>query len=619
MTLNSKPVRILGMLLLPVLITVTAYPQGAGARRTPAQPGQGQQAPAQQVVQPFAIGDAVEIQAADGSWIAGSIRSFDPATGKFEVVLVNSMSGWAAPSALRRQATGSSQAAASPAGQSAAATAQSPAAQPGQATGASVCGTDPKCYEVRNFGATVTDFRLSSQGNDRLVDATVRFINKTGDPLALGYVDASADIIDDRGNRFTVKSDDTIRGIGVIKGDAVDAKFILQPGESGDTQFQLVFNRSQKGTLGTSFELHLTVRALNSVGADQYRPGAEYPVHLAGLGQTPASISSASPGGKTQQAGAQANAAPSGQSKSSGIFSGLSQAATSIPGFGKTPAGAKTATTAQAATAPAQSAQTGGVSNAVQAGNNLIPAFGGGPAASGVASTASALIPGFSATPAGNSPAAAAATATAPVPAARAATPVPAPVATAVPVPAAAVAAPTDPCANKPHCFNAGSFAADITQIVGGQTPKGYTIRTQVIFRNESTQTVVLGYVPNSASAADNLGNRFATVMDGAVEDGVTGMTAVNAAQGARFILGPRQQRAVALTLVRPVTVSSTVGAEFNLSFQVGELSAPTGPATLLRQQPLSFANIACQACAAVPAAANSAGNALKNAITKKK
>ena len=53
----------MGTLLLPILITVHANPQGTGARRAPAQQPQAQQGQAQQVVQPFAIGDGVEIQA----------------------------------------------------------------------------------------------------------------------------------------------------------------------------------------------------------------------------------------------------------------------------------------------------------------------------------------------------------------------------------------------------------------------------------------------------------------------------------------------------------------------------------------------------------------------------
>jgi hypothetical protein len=372
------------------------------------------------------------------------------------------------------------------------------------------------------------------------------------------------------------------------------------------------------------------VRALNSVGADQYRPGAEYPLHFQGLGQA-VSVSSAGQGGPSGKG--QANATPSGQSKSS-IFSSLSQAASSIPGFGKTPAAAtptagKTGAAGQAAGgakgntavntasqiassfAGGQPGQTTGTGVVTQAAN-LIPAFSSGTPSS-VATAATSLIPGFSTTPGQNS---------------AAATPAPGAAARATTLPVvtpAVVAPPVDPCANKPHCFNAGAFAAEVTQVIGAETPKGYTVRTQIVFMNPSTQPVVLGYVPNSASAADNLGNRYTTSMIGAVEAGVTGILPVNAAQGGRFVLGPHQQRAVGLVLVRPATVSSAVGSAFNVNMQVGELSAPTGPATLLRQQPVSLANVTC-ICAAVPAAvsapasapANSPANALRNAIRKR-
>ena len=64
------------------------------------------------------------------------------------------------------------------------------------------CGTQPLCYETADFTATVANFRTSvtAQGY-KLIDTTIRFQNKTNQPLLLGYVNNSGMATDDRGNR----------------------------------------------------------------------------------------------------------------------------------------------------------------------------------------------------------------------------------------------------------------------------------------------------------------------------------------------------------------------------------------------------------------------------------
>ena len=56
-----------------------------------------------------------------------------------------------------------------------------------------MCPGEPLCREVPRFSATITDFRVSPNtvGN-RPVNVTVRFANKTAQPLTLGYVDGTA-------------------------------------------------------------------------------------------------------------------------------------------------------------------------------------------------------------------------------------------------------------------------------------------------------------------------------------------------------------------------------------------------------------------------------------------
>ncbi len=78
-----------------------------------------------------------------------------------------------------------------------------PAAQAqGSSAFQSACGNQPLCYDTPNFAAAVVDFRMSVKNGVKVMDATVRFVNKSNQPLILGYVDNSAVGLDDQGNRY---------------------------------------------------------------------------------------------------------------------------------------------------------------------------------------------------------------------------------------------------------------------------------------------------------------------------------------------------------------------------------------------------------------------------------
>src|SRR6267378_2780794 len=50
------------------------------------------------------------------------------------------------------------------------------------------CGGQPLCVETSDFNATVTSFRTSTGGTSRIINVSVRFQNRTAQPLVLGYV-----------------------------------------------------------------------------------------------------------------------------------------------------------------------------------------------------------------------------------------------------------------------------------------------------------------------------------------------------------------------------------------------------------------------------------------------
>ena len=147
---------------------------------------------------------------------------------------------------------------------------------------ASMCGGNPHCAEVSSFVATVTDLHQSviDGGGTRVVSVTVRFRNRTAGPLALGYVSGSGVVTDDRGNRYTPYN---VRGLGVIGSEPGDPKFVLRAGESADARFEFMWNTG--GALfGTRFVVDLAVREIESLAANQWRPGQEHVLHFSGFG-----------------------------------------------------------------------------------------------------------------------------------------------------------------------------------------------------------------------------------------------------------------------------------------------------------------------------------------------
>lgn len=143
------------------------------------------------------------------------------------------------------------------------------------------------CTETGTFTATVTNFRTSTQGRNRVLTATVRFENRTDKSLALGYVRDSGVALDDLGNRYAVAGANAVRAMGEVAGTSFDPKFVLQPGEGRDARFELTWEPG-KEPVGATFELDLAVREIALVTADQYRLGQEHVVHFASLAQASA-------------------------------------------------------------------------------------------------------------------------------------------------------------------------------------------------------------------------------------------------------------------------------------------------------------------------------------------
>jgi len=252
-----------------------------------------------------------------------------------------------------------------------------PAPAPAPAAGApaqqtTYCGNLPLCQETSDFGVIIINFRTSkdqhSGGN--IISTTLRFQNKTNQPIILAYVDGSALALDDQGNRYGLAAGGYgLRGMGVINGNNLDPKFMLQPGGVGEAVFQLFW--LPRGEIqGSTFELDLTIREANPVAGKQFTLAGEFPLQFLGL------VNGA--GSTAAPAGAPAGAPQAGYVGSAGAVPGtvvsapgdVQQVAGAIPGT-QAPcdpnASTGTATTGQTAS----TGTTGGLANAASAISNL--------------------------------------------------------------------------------------------------------------------------------------------------------------------------------------------------------------------------------------------------------
>jgi hypothetical protein len=178
--------------------------------------------------------------------------------------------------------------------------AAAPARPAGQASPApnlppttAVCTGKRYCQETASFAAIVRDFRPSAESNStRVVSATLKFLNKSNRPLILGYLRSAAVAIDERGNRYTLLSAESVRGMGELGGREFDPKFTLQPGQTADTRFEFVWRWNGRDIIGQkSWDIELAFREVGEVAPGQYRFGAEHALQFRGVPAASATVS----------------------------------------------------------------------------------------------------------------------------------------------------------------------------------------------------------------------------------------------------------------------------------------------------------------------------------------
>src|SRR2546425_5145775 len=99
------------------------------------------------------------------------------------------------------------------------------------------CAGKPRCYGAGPFAAEVTGVTTSKTGSYQLIQLNVKFRNLTNQTLVLCYASESALSTDDRGNRYAVRDDRGVKGIGLCRGSVADPQFVLKAAQSGDVAF----------------------------------------------------------------------------------------------------------------------------------------------------------------------------------------------------------------------------------------------------------------------------------------------------------------------------------------------------------------------------------------------
>jgi hypothetical protein len=381
----------------------------------------------------------------------------------------------------------------------------------------SICAMGTNCTETATFAATIMDFRPSVSGRYRLATATVRFQNKTSQPLILGYVRESGLLLDNKGNRYAV-NDATVRGMGVISGTSFDPKFTLRAGEAADARFEFGWESDGRTVFGTVYDpLELTLREIDVAGMNQYRLGREHALSFRNPGQS---------GEMTSM-----NQAPAGAATGSGPV--MTRAGGAAPAVGSQArsmgAGAPASAGGMTGDENGMAAAAAGVAGGASATSSVAGAAGANSTAAGaskVAGTANSLRSLFGRKK-------------------------PAQEAAAVPLESpstAAAAVPSDPCGGDRRCYNAGPFTATVNQVTAVQQANARvnrTVRFNVTIRNISGQPIILAYLPRTSTAVDSQGNPFFDT--GATGIGVSDGRSVNT----QFTLGPGQSRGAAFGLFR--------------------------------------------------------------------
>jgi hypothetical protein len=143
------------------------------------------------------------------------------------------------------------------------------------------------------------------------------------------------------------------------------------------------------------------------------------------------------------------------------------------------------------------------------------------------------------------------------------------------------------------NCFNAGPFAAAVSQMTMSQQGYWHIVRMEIQFHNATNQPLAIAYHEGSMEMVDELGNAYQGAGGNPGELQGMGIDRGNQTDS-QFVLGPGQTSSAMFTVARSRPNTSPIGTSFTYNLTIDELQAQNGAqAIVARQYNLNFPNLA--------------------------
>jgi hypothetical protein len=164
------------------------------------------------------------------------------------------------------------------------------AAPPTAAPLPDACGGKSRCYDAGPFVAEVLNVTGSQARTARqwhIISMNIRFLNKTDQPIILGYVAGTGVMIDEHGNRYGPSAPPAdAKGIGRVQPRSADPQFVLGPGQTRAATFGLqraVYGNSM--VIGSKYSYDMSLAQLEVLyNGQQVRTTREYSLSFPELG-----------------------------------------------------------------------------------------------------------------------------------------------------------------------------------------------------------------------------------------------------------------------------------------------------------------------------------------------
>jgi hypothetical protein len=142
------------------------------------------------------------------------------------------------------------------------------------------------------------------------------------------------------------------------------------------------------------------------------------------------------------------------------------------------------------------------------------------------------------------------------------------------------------------NCFNAGPFAAAVSQLTMSQQGYWHIIRMEIQFHNATNQPIALAYRDGSMEMVDELGNAYQGA--GGNPGQLQGMGIDRGNQtDSQFVLAPGQTSSAIFSVARARNNTQAIGTSFTYNLTIDQLQAQNGAdAIVARQYNLNFPNL---------------------------